>query len=176
MGCVVNAPDTSAAVDTSPRWLDAREQAAWRGWLQLNQQLMTRLNRNLLVESSLSDGDYGILVSLSEAPGHRLRAFELARTLLWEKSRLSHQLTRMERRELVRREDCTTDARGAYVVITEAGRTAIESAAPLHVEHVRRWFIDALSTQQLDALDDIVRTVLSRLEADGDGCPEVCDE
>lgn len=168
------ASETSAAPDM-PRWLDDREQAAWRGLLQMNQQLLARLNRNLVVESGVSDGDYGILVALSEAPEQRLRAFELARSLMWEKSRLSHQLTRMERRGLVRREECTTDARGAFVVITDAGRTTIEAAAPRHVEHVRRWFVDALSSQQLDALGDIVTTVLNRLDADSEGCPEASE-
>jgi DNA-binding MarR family transcriptional regulator len=162
----------TTAVPAAPRWLDEREQAAWRGMLQMYQQVMARLNRNLVVESGLSEGDYAILVSLSEAPEGHLRAFELARWLLWEKSRLSHQLTRMERRGLVRREECPSDARGAFVVITEAGRTAIEAAAPRHVEDVRHWFLDALSPQQLDALSDVATTVLSRLEADGDGCPE----
>ena len=165
-------PPPATAAAAAPRWLDEREQAAWRGLLQMYQQVMARLNRNLVVESGLSEGDYAILVSLSEAPEGRLRAFELARWLLWEKSRLSHQLTRMERRGLVRREECVSDARGAFVVITEAGRTAIEAAAPRHVDDVRRWFVDALSPQQLDALNDIATSVLSRLEADSDGCPE----
>lgn len=169
---VATAPDSSSIAPATPHWLDEREQAVWRGLLQMNQQLLARLNRNLIVESGVSDGDYAILVALSEAPEHRLRAFELARSLLWEKSRLSHQLTRMERRGLVRREECPTDARGAFVVITEEGRTMIEAAAPRHVEHVRRWFIDALSPQQLDALADVVSTVLNGLEADSDGCPE----
>lgn len=151
-----------------PRWLDEREQAAWRGLVQVNQQLMARLNRSLTATSGMSDGDYAVLVALSEAPDHRLRAFELARSLTWEKSRLSHQLTRMERRGLVRREECTTDARGAFVAITEAGRSAIEAAAPRHVEDVRRWFVDALSPAQLDAMADLTATVLAHLAEDAE--------
>jgi DNA-binding MarR family transcriptional regulator len=72
----------------------------------------------------------------------------------------------MERRGLVRREECTDDGRGSFVVLTEAGRTAIESAAPPHVDAVRRLVFDDLTPAQLEALSAITAQVLSRLEAD----------
>ena len=155
-------------------WLDDREQAAWRGYVTMQSRLFARLNRSLATECGMSEGDYAVLVSLSEAPNGRLRAFELARTMQWEKSRLSHQLTRMERRDLIKREECPSDARGAFIVITDAGGTAIRSAAPRHVADVRRWFIDVLDDGQLDALADIVDTVVGAL---GEppmpaGCPD----
>jgi DNA-binding MarR family transcriptional regulator len=155
-------------------WLDDREQAAWRGYVTMQSLLFARLNRSLATECGMSDGDYAVLVSLSEAPGGRLRAFELARTMQWEKSRLSHQLTRMERRGLVKREECPSDARGAFIAITDAGRTAIRSAAPHHVADVRRWFVDVLDVAQLDALSDIVETVLAALGEPpaAAGCPD----
>jgi DNA-binding MarR family transcriptional regulator len=162
------APSTPAGGELpappTTRWLDEREQAVWRGYLTMGSALLAHLNRNLLTASGLSEGDYAVLVSLSEADGERLRAFELARGIQWEKSRLSHQLTRMERRGLVRREECLSDARGAFVALTDAGRQAIEVAAPRHVEDVRRWFIDLLSAEQLDALEGIIATVMGELE------------
>ncbi|MDP8977637.1 MAG: MarR family transcriptional regulator [Actinomycetota bacterium] len=131
-------------------------------------QLSARLNRNLVRAAGLSLADYEVLVSLSEACEGRLRAFRLADALRWEKSRLSHHLTRMQRRGLLRREECPTDRRGAFVVLTDAGRTAIERAAPEHVEDVRRAFVDVLTPAQLDALDEISRAVLARLSDDDD--------
>jgi DNA-binding MarR family transcriptional regulator len=92
--------------------------------------------------------------------------FELGQATQWETSRLSHHLTRMERRGLVRREPCETDSRGAHVALTASGLAAITDAAPKHVEHVRRWFLDALSAEQLDALAGIADTVLARLDED----------
>jgi DNA-binding MarR family transcriptional regulator len=74
----------------------------------------------------------------------------------------------MAQRGLVARETCPTDSRGAFVVLTDAGRRAIESAAPQHVEHVRQWFIDALTPDQLDALADMADAVLDRLAEDSD--------
>ena len=149
-----------------PRWLDDREARAWRGFTRMRVQLQARLARELMAHSGLSDADYTVLVNLSEAAGGRLRAYELGRALQWEKSRLSHQLTRMGRRGLVAREDCDTDARGSFVAITPEGRAAIEAAAPVHVEDVRHHLIDLLDDDQLDALADISEAVLAHLDAD----------
>jgi DNA-binding MarR family transcriptional regulator len=151
-----------------PRWLDEREARAWRGYTRMRAQLEGRLSRELGRHSGLSDPDYSVLVNLSEAPEGRLRAFELGRALQWEKSRVSHHLKRMEKRQLVSRESCESDARGSFVVITPEGRAAIEAAAPAHVEDVRRYLIDLLSLEQLDVLGDITETVLSHLEGDPD--------
>jgi DNA-binding MarR family transcriptional regulator len=153
---------------TSPRWLDPLEARAWRGYTQMHVQVQARLDRDLARHSGLSDADYGILVHLSEAPEGRLRPYQLCEALQWEKSRLSHQLTRMAKRGLVTREECPTDARGAFVVLMPEGRAAIEAAAPAHVEDVRRYLIDVLDRQQLEALADIAETVLARLEAGED--------
>ena len=89
--------------------------------------------------------------------------FELAEALAWEQSRVSHQLARMQRRALVAREECPTDARGAFAVITEAGRAAIERAAPAHVETVRQLVFDGLSPGQLAALTAVTEGILDRL-------------
>lgn len=151
---------------SEPRWLDEREARAWRGYNRMRLQLNARLNRKLLRGAGLSLADYEVLVNLSEASDGRLRAFQLGDALQWEKSRLSHHLTRMQRRGLVLREGCSTDGRGAFVVLTDAGRAAIDRAAPEHVEDVRRAFVDVLTPAQLDALDEISRAVLARLSAD----------
>src|SRR5436853_7528292 len=122
------------------RWLDEREQRAWRAFLRMQAELAGRLNRQLLTDSGLSLSDYDVLVQLTDASDGRLRPFELQRRLQWEQSRLSHHLTRMQRRGLVARGECIDDGRGAYVVLTKAGRSAIETAAPGHVHTVRQLF------------------------------------
>ena len=92
----------------------------------------------------------------------------MADALAWEQSRVSHQLGRMQRRGLVAREECPTDARGAFVVLTEAGRAAIERAAPAHVEMVRQLVFDGLSRDQLAALTAVSSRVLDRLHGADD--------
>jgi DNA-binding MarR family transcriptional regulator len=157
-----------------PRWLSRREQRAWRGFVLLQQRLTPRVARDLQRETGLSAADYEVLVELSEAPGGRLRAFQLGGLTQWEKSRLSHHITRMVDRGLVKRESCPTDNRGAFIVMTAAGRKAIETAAPRHVEHVRKWFIDSLTPEQLDALADISDAVLAKLDDEPESCPPAC--
>ena len=146
------------------RWLTGDEQRAWRGLLRMTAQLNVRMNRQLQDDFGISLADYDVLVVLSEAPDGRRRVFELTDALAWEQSRVSHQLARMQRRGLVAREECPTDARGAFAVLTEAGRGAIERAAPAHVEMVRRLVFDGLSSDQLTALTDVTARVLDRLQ------------
>ena len=147
------------------RWLTEDEQRAWRGLLQMTSQLNARMNRQLQDDYGVSLADYDVLVALSEAPEGRLRVFEIAGALAWEQSRVSHQLARMQRRGLVAREECPADARGAFAVLTDVGRAAIERAAPAHVETVRQLVFDGLSRDQLAALTAITSRVLDRLQA-----------
>jgi DNA-binding MarR family transcriptional regulator len=112
--------------------------------------LDAQLNRELERDSGLSEPDYDVLSNLSEQPGRRMRARELGARLQWSSSRLTHHIKRMERRGLVRREECADDARGADVELTDAGLASIESAAPAHVASVRRHFIDHLAPPVVD--------------------------
>src|SRR5215469_10221854 len=129
-------------------WLTADEQRAWRTYLRMSSLLPAQLNRQLQHDSGLTLPEYEVLVQLSEAPRQRLRPFQICEALNWEQSRLSHQLTRMQRRGLVGRQECESDGRGAFVVLTDAGAASIDSAAPGHVAAVRRLMFDRLSDDQ----------------------------
>ena len=133
------------------RWLTPAEQEAWRGHLATSKLLFRQLDRDLQ-PFGLSGNDYEILVVLSEAPEHRLRMTDLADATAQSRSRLSHQITRMEAAGLVRRESCPGDKRGLFAVLTETGMATIERVAPFHVDSVRRHFIDLLTPDQLSAL------------------------
>jgi DNA-binding MarR family transcriptional regulator len=145
------------------RVLDDDELRAWRSFTDMHHLLERHLISQLQSESGLSGSDFEILVNLSEAPGGRMRAFELGRATLWEKSRLSHHLRRMEKRGLVRRDSGGSDARYPHIVITDAGRAAIESSAPANAARVRRLFIDVLGPERLavfrEAADDVIAAV-----------------
>ena len=150
-------------------WLDDREQAAWRSYLDLRDELALRLERHLQTASGLSSADYQVLVHLSETDGDRARPVELCRTLRWQQSRLSHQLTRMERRGLVERLECHEDGRGSIVALTPAGRSAIESAAPGHVRDLRDLLIEPLGRDGFLQLGDLARQVLDALPEESTG-------
>ena len=169
-------PCASTLRSVTDVWLSAEEQQIWRAYLRANELLHARLNRQLQRDTGISEGDYAVLVNLSESPDDRVRGYELAAAIQWEKSRLSHHLTRMEKRGLVRREECPTDGRGAFIVLTDLGRRRIEEAAPQHVAEVRRWFVDVLTPNQLVSLGEVVIALVDALEADGVGCPGACPE
>ena len=112
-------------------WLSEDEQRAWRTYLRLGSLLPAALNRQLQHDCGLTLPEYEVLVQLSEAPEQRLRPFQICEALNWEQSRLSHQLTRMERRGLVARMECAVDGSGAFVMLTGCGgRRHREAAAP----------------------------------------------
>jgi DNA-binding MarR family transcriptional regulator len=137
--------------------------AVWREFIETAEALRSRLASRLQTESALSPGDYGVLLALSEAEGHRLRSSELAAQIGWERSRLSHHLGRMERRELIRREDCVTDSRGAEVVLTAAGADAFRVASIPHLRAIRELFVDALTPEQLDAAGEVAAALGAHL-------------
>jgi DNA-binding MarR family transcriptional regulator len=148
---------------SSTPWLSAQEQQLWRAWLALGSALPAVLHRELQSDAGLSLPDFDVLVQLTESDGGRLRVSELARSLGWERSRLSHHVARMERRDLVTREDCVDDGRGAFVVLTPQGRAAIAQAAPHHVRTVRRVFLDPLDEHDVTELHRLVTTLLERV-------------
>lgn len=146
------------------RWLNEREERAWRALQHMQMRLEAELARQLGADSGLSYPDYLVLVALTDRPEGRMRLYELADILGWEKSRLSHHIARMTDRSLVAKERCDADRRGAFVVVTSKGRREIETAAPGHVAAVRRLFVDQLTPSQLDAIGDAAEAVLAALE------------
>jgi DNA-binding MarR family transcriptional regulator len=150
------------------RWLDEREERAWRALQFMQMRLEGELARQLAAESGLSYADYVVLVALTDAEDGTRRLFELARELGWEKSRLSHHLTRMAGRGLVKKTPCDDDRRGAYVTVTTRGRKEIEAAAPGHVAAVRRMFIDRVTPSQLAAIADAAEAVLAEFDSPHD--------
>jgi DNA-binding MarR family transcriptional regulator len=150
----------------SGTWLTAEEQRTWRAYLRMSTLLPARLNRQLQRSCGLSLPEYEVLVQLSEAPGHRMRPYQLCEALNWEQSRLSHQLTRMQRRGLVAREECPADGRGAFVILETAGADAIRSAAPGHVATVRQLMFDRLTDDQRAAFEQACTAILEALLRD----------
>lgn len=149
------------------QWLTEREERAWRALQFMQMRLEGALARQLAADSGLSYPDYLVLVALTDRPDGRLRLFELAQELGWEKSRASHHVGRMVERGLVTKEQCPSDRRGFFVVVTSAGRRAIEAAAPGHVAAVRRLVIDRLDPEQIDAVAAVAEAVLAGLNESG---------
>jgi len=147
-----------------PRWLDVEEQKAWRAWLYSAQLLLDRLDRDLTRRTGISHAYYEILVALSEASERMMRMSELADRCLSSRSRLSHAVSRLEERGWVRRQVCEEDGRGQLAVLTDEGFAALEGAAPIHVDGVRRELFDQLSPEQVEAMRNVGETLLGHLD------------
>jgi DNA-binding MarR family transcriptional regulator len=154
---------STPAPGAETRWLDVDEQKAWRAWLYSSQLLTERLNAELQHGTGIPHAYYEILVQLSETPERMLRMSDLADRCLSSRSRLSHAVSRLEERGWIRRQACEDDARGQLAVLTDEGFAALEAAAPIHVESVRRHLFDQLSPEQVAALRDIGETLLRHL-------------
>jgi DNA-binding MarR family transcriptional regulator len=152
-------------VVSEPRWLDEREARAWRGYRKMRDLLDLQISRDLARDTGLSDADYTVLVVLSEAPRRRMRMLELGERILWSNSRLSHQLSRMEQRDLIRREAHARNSRAIDAVLTPRGLRIIKRAAVAHLDSVRRHFIDHLTDDQIDALGDATDKVIQHLRS-----------
>ncbi|ALC20796.1 MarR family winged helix-turn-helix transcriptional regulator [Streptomyces pristinaespiralis] len=148
--------------ETATRWLTDDEQCTWRTHLEVNKLLMHQLEKDLQ-PFGLTNNDYEILVNLSESPDRRMRMSDLAAATLQSKSRLSHQVTRMESAGLVRRENCESDRRGLYAVLTDEGVATMRKVAPHHVASVRKHFIDLLSPEALAELRESLTPVAEHL-------------
>jgi DNA-binding MarR family transcriptional regulator len=156
------------------RWLTDREQEVWRSFMAAFHGLTDQLTRQLQRDSGMPTAYYQILVELSEAPGRTLRMSELAGRRGSSRSRLSHAVARLEEVGWVRRQDCPTDKRGSYAVLTDRGFAALEAAAPGHVTEVREKLFDRLTPEQVEQLGEISKAILNGVdESDLPSCPDL---
>ncbi len=149
-----------------PRWLDAAELRSWRAYVIAGELLRQRLNSELQERHRISLGDYEVLVRLSEQDDRRMRMTQLADDLAQSKSRLSHQISRMEAAGLVRRRLCPSDARGVLAELTDKGVEQLRTAAPTHVEGVREHLVDLLTEEERAVLATVFERVLRHLGTD----------
>jgi DNA-binding MarR family transcriptional regulator len=135
----------------------------WRAYIESSQRLLTALEDDLRATSELSLADYHVLVLLSEAPRQRLRMGELAGRLVFSPSRLTYQISSMERRGLVVRESCPADRRGHQAVLTATGLLALRDAAPHHLATVRARLMDDLDDTEIACLTRVFHRLGERL-------------
>jgi len=158
------APVASSASAGGPRWLTDEEQRVWRSYIEAATLLEDHLDRQLQRDAGMPHVYYGLLVKLAEAPQRRLRMTELAMSAKITRSRLSHAVARLEKSGWVRREDCPSDKRGQFAVLTEEGQEVLRKHAPGHVSAVRQAVFDRLTPEQQKSLGEIMRIVAEGLQ------------
>ncbi|MET7567176.1 MarR family transcriptional regulator [Streptomyces sp. NPDC005492] len=154
----------TASTSAEPPWLSDEEQRVWRFYMHASTLLEDHLDRQLQRDAGMPHIYYGLLVQLAEAPGRRLRMTELAMNAKITRSRLSHAIARLEKNGWVRREDCPSDKRGQFAVLTDEGYEVLRRTAPGHVAAVRQALFERLSPQQQKSLGEIMEIVAEGLQ------------
>lgn len=167
VGAVVEAEvgvaDVAGAVE--PHWLDDHELRVWRAFMLMIAKLPSALEAQTQRDSGLSFVEYYVLAGLSDAPQWTMRMSELAVFTYAELSRLSHVMTRLERRGLVRRQPDPTDGRYTNAILTDRGYALLVQAAPCHVASARELVVDALDADQLQQLGAISAKIVASIDA-----------
>ena len=146
------------------RWLTKEQQVHWRAWLTASKGLTDQLSRELQEQHGLTITDYEILVCLSESENNSIRMSDLAAKTLLSRSRLSHQVDRMESAGLIERQTCADDRRGQLAILTKVGSKALVAAAPDHVMGVRKHLVDLLSDEEFQALGSAAKKIADHLD------------
>jgi len=166
-------PGGGAASAPEDLWLTTEEQGAWRTYLYATTLLGDRFSDALqsAPEIGLTLGEYEILVRLSEAENKFLRMSELADKVVHSRSRLTHTISRMEKRGLVERVRCSDDGRGRQAQLTLAGEEMLRRAAPIHVRSVRELLLDVIGHEDLLELGRILAKTIDEDAPVTIGCP-----
>lgn len=156
---------------TTPRWLSTEEQQLWRMILSAVRKMERTLDETLVEEHQLTTSEYAVLVTLSEAGDHDMRLRDMCQALDWDRSRTSHQITRMDKKGLVSKVKCAGDARGVIVEITPEGERRLKDAVPAHVEVVRKLIFDPMEEGHLEGMHSYLTAVLN-----SGSCVEINDK
>lgn len=162
----VTTPGESADLGPVP-WLDEEEISAWVRLAALLELLPAALDAQLRRDDGLTHFEYWVLAMLSEAPGRSLRMTQLAARTNATLPRLSHVVSRLEARSLVRRQTSPEDRRATDVHLTDPGWDAVVAAAPGHVRTVRHLVLDGLTREQVRELAATADVMLAKLDPGG---------
>ncbi|KAA9156668.1 winged helix-turn-helix transcriptional regulator [Amycolatopsis acidicola] len=149
--------------------LSAEEWEFWDAWMRAQRLLTRELDRSLQDHCGISKAEFSVLVTLSRAPGHEMRVGELTESLDWEKSRVSHMLTRMENRGFVARTEFGATGRRTAVGLTTKGSRAARSAIRHHAGNIRRYVLDPITPEQTATIRAWSEQLINRIDPNGDG-------
>jgi DNA-binding MarR family transcriptional regulator len=134
----------------SAKLLSPHELRVWHAFKLMGEDVMERVGRDIAQATGLSGPDFGVLSRLAALGKGEMRQQTLARSMGWDKSRLSHHLTRMRQRKLIERRDA--GERVVLVALTKHGRAKLDAARPVHAESVRRNLLSRLSAEQIETI------------------------
>ncbi|MEC0225627.1 MarR family winged helix-turn-helix transcriptional regulator [Paenibacillus alba] len=150
--------------------LSTEEMRIWNMWKGSFKRIFGRVIKEMSEHTGLSEGDFGVLDRLVQFGNGKLRQQELADSMDWDKSRLSHHLTRMEKRGLILRKPFDTD-RGVQVIITSAGKATLDEALPIVSKAIRKYFLDQLTDQDIESITKLAERTTTRASSSCEDSP-----
>ncbi|MFJ3491224.1 MarR family winged helix-turn-helix transcriptional regulator [Leifsonia aquatica] len=160
----------TARTQPDPRKLSDDEERLFHAFYLMRRGFDRTLDVQLQHDNGISISELEVLMALVRSPGRRLRVRDLVALTGWEKSRVSHQVTRMAARGLVERQDCAEDRRASWIQLTGEGRRVVVRALPEHTATIRRILYDAITPEQQEALLAISERMTAAMDAtDADG-------
>ncbi|MEV6534939.1 MarR family winged helix-turn-helix transcriptional regulator [Streptomyces sp. NPDC048448] len=157
-------PELPRPTNDQPHWLTSAERETWQQFAMMLHRLPAALGAQLQQDAQLGYIEYYVLAGLSDQPGHRMRMSDLAVLANSEQSRLSHMISRLERRGFVRREPDPVNGRYTQAILTEVGHAHLTEAAPRHVAQVRDLVFDVLDPAELDNLRKAAEKISERID------------
>ncbi|MEU3779732.1 MarR family transcriptional regulator [Streptomyces sp900129855] len=145
-------------------WLSSAEERLWQAWIDVSWRIERRVGEQIRRDGGISHNEYAILALLSQSPGRAARMSTISGVAQIPRTRLTHQVDRLERLGVVRRGSSADDARVIMVELTDEGAELLARAAPCHVRTVRAALLDALDSEQVDTLTGLLELVLAHLE------------
>jgi DNA-binding MarR family transcriptional regulator len=155
------------SIPVADLWLTPDQQRAWLAFMRVQLRMNYEINRQLQTDSGLSSTDYDVLTALSTDPDGRRTISSLANLIGWERSRVSHHIRRMERRNLLTHAPSPKDRRATEVTLTAAGWETLRAAAPAHVAQVRALFFEGLPAELLTPLSEALENIYAHILANG---------
>jgi len=134
----------------STKPLSPHELRVWHAFMMMGEDVLGRVGRDIAQATGLSGPEFGVLSRLAAIGKGEMRQQALAGVMAWDKSRLSHQLTRMQERKLIERRPA--DGKSVLVALTALGQEKLDAARPIHAASVRRNLLSRLTQEQTNTL------------------------
>lgn len=146
--------------------LDSTRNSVWRLFLTAQVRVIDQIETKL-AEAELPPLEwYDVLLTLKEAPEHRLRLSELADKVLLSRSNLTRLVDRLEKAGLLHRQPCPTDRRGTFAVLTSKGLAMQQQMWPIYAKGIVEYFASHVSDSELKVFQCVLERMLSAVEED----------
>jgi DNA-binding MarR family transcriptional regulator len=140
--------------------LDVARNSLWRLFLTVHTRLVEQVEQDLKQAGLPPFEWYDVLLALKQAPDQRLRLSKLAEVLLVNRTNVTRLADRLEKADLIRRETCKDDRRGAFAVLTEAGLNMQQKMWKVYSQSIQEYFARHLEDEEVKVMMIALQRIL----------------